>query len=465
MSFPDLRAYINWLDECGEVVRIKESVSTKFDIARHEEEHDGKKTVYFENVAGFDMPVVGNIFNNRRNIASVLGVKPDQELSHRIIEASKNPIPTKLVNAAPLKDIRIPESDVDLTKQIPNPMHFEGDVGHYISSGVIVARDPQSGKRNLSFARMLIKDGKTIVLMVNLYRHLAEIHRRNEKLGKDTEVAIAIGVDPVTWLEGAMPDRIVPIDVDELEVAGALRGEALEVVKCDTIDLEVPANAEIVIEGVILNGAREEEGPYGDYSRVYDGPPRLNPVIKVKGITRRKDAIYLDCLPGSFDNWLLGGVCREADILQHLQKTMPNVNAVCLPEGGCCRFHAVVQISKKFESDSMSAIIGALGPTEASRDVKWVIVVDDDIDPFDPIRVQWAVATRSQWDRDLILVPRMPMALDPSAITRTPEPIRKMGDVLSTKAGLDATIPFDQPDKMQHFRRVSVPPAVKAQAK
>ena len=227
----------------------------------------------------------------------MLGVKPDQELSHRIIEASKNPIPTKLVNAAPLKDIRIPESDVDLTKQIPNPMHFEGDVGHYISSGVIVARDPQSGKRNLSFARMLIKDGKTIVLMVNLYRHLAEIHRRNEKLGKDTEVAIAIGVDPVTWLEGAMPDRIVPIDVDELEVAGALRGEALEVVKCDTIDLEVPANAEIVIEGVILNGAREEEGPYGDYSRVYDGPPRLNPVIKVKGITRRKDAIYLTVCP------------------------------------------------------------------------------------------------------------------------------------------------------------------------
>ena len=455
MSFPDLRSYLDWLEKKGDVVRIKESVSTRFDVARHEEEHDGKKTVFFENVEGFDIPIVGNIFNNRRNIAEVLGVAPNQELSHRIIHASKNPIPTRLVKTAPVKDIIINEADVDLEKQVPNPMHFEGDAGHYISSGVIVARDPVSGKRNLSFARMQIKDGNTIALMVNIYRHLAEIHRRNERMGKDTEVAIVIGVDPATWLEGAMPDRIVPLHVDELEVAGALRGEALDVVRCETVDLEVPACAEIVIEGIIPCGARIEEGPYGDYSRVYDGPPRMNPMIKVKSISRRRDAIYLDCLPGSFDNWLLGGVCREADILEHLQKSFPNVNAVCLPEGGCCRFHAVVQISKKFESDAMGTIIGALSPTEANRDVKWVVVVDDDIDPFDPMRVQWAIATRSQWDRDLITIPRMGMALDPSAITRTPLAIRQMGDVLSAKSGLDATIPFDNPDAMKHFRRVS----------
>jgi 2,5-furandicarboxylate decarboxylase 1 len=457
MSFPDLRTYLDWLDRNGEIVRVKEQVSTKFDIARHEELHDGRKTVYFENVEGFDIPVVGNIFSNRRNVAHALGVGPNEELSHRIIHASRNPIPTRLVKTAPLKDIIIPESEVDIVRQIPNPMHFAEDAGHYISSGVIVARDPESGKRNLSFARMLIKDGQTIVIMVNHYRHLAEIHRRNEATGRHTEVAIVIGVDPATWLEGAMPGRIVPLNVDELEVAGALRGEALDVVRCESVDLEVPASAEIVIEGVMLAGERQPEGPYGDYSRVYDGPPRLNPVIKIKSISRRRDAIYLDCLPGSFDNWLLGGVCREADILEHLRRTMPNVNAVCLPEGGCCRFHAVVQISKKFESDTMGAIIGTLSPTEASRDVKWVVVVDDDIDPFDPMRVQWAIATRSQWDRDLIVIPRMGMALDPSAITRTPEAIRAMGDVLSAKSGLDATIPFDQPAAMKHFRRVAVP--------
>lgn len=461
MSFADLRTYLHWLEERGEVVRIKESVSTRFDIARYEEQYDGKKTVLFENVAGFDMPVVGNILNSRRNIAHALDVEPNQELSHRIIQAACNPIPTRLVESAPVKDVVIREAEVDIVRQVPNPMHFEDDAGHYISSGVIVARDPVSGKRNLSFARMQIKDGQTIVIMVNHYRHLAEIHRRNEKAGRHTEVAIVIGVDPATWLQGAMPARIVPLEVDELEVAGALRGQALDVVRCETVDLEVPACAEIVVEGLMLAGERQPEGPYGDYSRVYDGPPRLNPVIKIKSISRRRDAIYLDCLPGSFDNWLLGGVCREADILQHLQRIMPNVNAVCLPEGGCCRFHAVVQISKKFESDSMGAIIGALSPTEASRDVKWVVAVDDDIDPFDPMRVQWAIATRSQWDRDLIVIPRMGMALDPSAITRTPEAIRAKGDVLSAKSGLDATIPFDQPDAMKHFRRVSVPAATR----
>ncbi len=459
MAFNDLRGYLKWLEDDNQMVRVPEPVSVRFDIARHEEKHDGKKTVFFENVKDHDIPVVGNILNNRRNVARVLGVAEGPELSHRIIGAAQNPLPTKPVDDAPFKEVRFTGADVDLLKQVPNPMHFEGDAGYYISSGVIVARDPESGKRNLSFARMMIKDGQTIVLMVNLYRHLAEIHRRNERLNRNTEVAIVIGTDPATWLEGAMPDRLVPIDVDELEVAGALRGVPLDVVKCDSVDLEVPANAEIVIEGEILNGVREEEGPYGDYSRVYDGPPRLNPVIKVKSISRRRDAIYLDCLPGSFDNWLLGGVCREADVLQHLQKTMPNVKAVCLPEGGCCRFHAVVQIEKRYESDAMHAIIGALSPTEASRDIKWVVAVDEDIDPFDPVRVQWAIATRSQWDRDLVIIPRMGMALDPSAISRTPPAVRASGDVLSTKAGLDATIPLDQPEWVGNFRRVRVPEA------
>lgn len=236
-------------------------------------------------------------------------------------------------------------------------------------------------------------------------------------------------------------------------MAGALRQEPLDVVRCDAVDLEVPASAEIVIEGEMLAHVRQEEGPYGDYSRIYDAPPRPNPVIKVKTITHRRDAIYLDCLPGSFDNWLLGGVCREADLLQHLRRTMPNVQAVCLPPGGCCRFHAVVQISKEQEYDGMHAIIGTLTPTEASRDVKWVIVVDDDIDPFDPLAVEWAIATRTQWDRDLVIIPRMGMALDPSARARTPAVVRQRGGMLSTKAGLDATIPLDQPELVESYRR------------
>jgi len=461
MPLTDLRSHIAWLEEKGELVRIEKPVSTKLEVATYEEEYDGKKAVMFESVQGFDIPIVCNTFNTRRNVAAMLGVDGDESLSKHIINAAENPIATELVEDAPHKEIRIAEADVDLIKQIPNPWHFEKDVGHYISSGVIIAKDPVSGKRNVSFARMMIKDKNSIGIMINAQRHLMEIHRRNEAMGRDTELAIVIGVDPAIWLEGAMPDRIVPIDKDELEVAGALVGEPIKVVKCDSFDLEVPASSEIVIEGVMLAGTREPEGPYGDYSRVYDGPPRLNPVIKVKTITRRKDAIYLDCLPGSFDNWLLGGVCREADVLRHLQATMPHVKAVCLPEGGCCRFNAVVQIDKKHEADGMAAILGTLSPTEASYDIKWVIVVDKDIDPFDHLKVSWAMATRSQWDRDLLIIPRLPMALDPSAINRTPEAVRNTGEVLSTKSGLDATIPFDQPELMSSYERVAAGPLKK----
>ncbi|MBI3374158.1 MAG: UbiD family decarboxylase [Betaproteobacteria bacterium] len=455
MAFTDLRSYLGWLEADGQLVRVREPVSVNLEVARHEERHDGRKAVLFENVTGHRMPILANIFNSRRNIAHALGVAPGVALTRRLIEAARNPVPTVLQQDAALKAVKILGADVDLTTQLPNPMHFAGDAGFYISSGVIVARDKKTGKRNLSFARMLVKDGKTIVVMINFYRHLMELYRRAESRGEGLEVAIVIGVDPATWLEAAMPDRLVPIDVDELEVAGALRGEPLPVVRCETSDLEVPATAEIVIEGVMPPGLRELEGPYGDYSRVYDGPPRQNPVIQVRAITHRKQPIYLDCLPGSRDNWLLGGVCREADLLQHLQKSMPNVKAVCLPEGACCRFHCVVQIHKAHEYDSMHAIVGTLGPTEASRDVKWVVVVDEDIDPFDPMQVEWAIATRTQWDRDLIMIPRMAMALDPSALARTPPALRKNGDVLSTKVGLDATIPLDPPEKVASYRRVS----------
>ncbi len=456
-GYHDLRSYLAYLESQGQVVHVTEPVSTKFDVARWERQHDGKRTVFFDTVEGFAMPIVANIFNRRENVAHILGVEPTVALTERLIAAARSPIPTRLVADGPVKEVMITGNDVDLVSQLPNPWHFEKDAGHYISSGVIVAKDPQTGKRNLSFARMLVHDRSTLHVMINFYRHLFELYLRAERLGRPLEVAIVLGPDPATWLEGGMPARLVPLEVDELEVAGALRGEPLEVVKCATVDLEVPASAEIVIEGEMPPGLRAPEGPYADYSLVYDTPPRQNPVIRVKAITRRAKPIYLDVLPGSRDNWLIGGVCREADLFDHLRQLVPNVRAVHLTVGSCCRFHAVVQIEKRHEYDASHVIVATLTPTEASRDVKWVTVVDKDIDPFDPEQVEWATVTRSQWDRDLIILPRMAMALDPSALARTPPSLRKLGDVLSTKAGIDATIPLEFPDRIDSYHRAEVP--------
>ncbi len=167
MPYRDLRAYLRWLEEEGQLTRVAGPVSTRFEIARHEAREDGRRAVFFERVRGHAMPVVANVFNRRANVAHVLGVPPTEALNERIIEAARHPIPTRLAGDGPVKEVRVTGSDVDLIGQLPNPMHFEKDAGHYISSGVIVARDAESGARNLSFARMLVRDGRNFVIMVN----------------------------------------------------------------------------------------------------------------------------------------------------------------------------------------------------------------------------------------------------------------------------------------------------------
>src|SRR5690606_33212431 len=142
MISPDLRSHIAWLEQRGELVRIKEPVSTRFDVARHEEEHDGRKAVLFESVSGYDMPIVANIFNSRRNVAHVLGTRPDQALSHRIIQAARNGLPTRIVETSPVKEVRDVGADVDIVHKSPDQMHIEKDDGHYISSGVMAHRSP-----------------------------------------------------------------------------------------------------------------------------------------------------------------------------------------------------------------------------------------------------------------------------------------------------------------------------------
>ncbi|MEW6377635.1 MAG: UbiD family decarboxylase [Thermodesulfobacteriota bacterium] len=433
MSFRDLRSFLEFLDSQGRLIRIHEEVEPKFGIARIERKYDGKTAILFERVKGFDIPVVANIFHSRQAVAEALGTNI-RELSEKIIKAARNPSKVKQVKSGPVKEVIV--NEVDLMSMFPIPMHFEKDAGYYITGGIIIAKDVETGVRNLSFARMWVKGRQKIGIMVNHYRHLMQLFEKAENKGKPLDVAIVIGVDPVTWLEGGMPDRIVPLEIDELEVANTLMNGGLEVVKAETVDVEIPTWAEIAIEGKMVPEVREFEGPFGDYSQVYDTPPRKNPIIKVTGITHRQNPIYLDCLPSSVENFLLGGIPREADLLDHVKKAVPNVNHVHLTIGSCCRFHAVVQMEKYFETDPYKAIIAMLSPSEASRDLKLVIVVDNDIDPFDPKDVEWAIATRTQWDLDLVILPKMVTALDPSAKWRTPPHIRDRGDIYTTKVGL-----------------------------
>jgi 2,5-furandicarboxylate decarboxylase 1 len=237
---------------------------------------------------------------------------------------------------------------------------------------------------------------------------------------------VVIGVDPLTLLAS---QAVVPVDCDELEIAGALHGAPLPVVKCLSSEVRVPAEAEIVIEGRILPGVREMEGPFGEFPKYYS-PQGMREVIEIDCVTHRERPIYHTIMPGGMEHLLLGGIPREATLLAHLQRSFTNVTDVHLAAGGVCRYHLYVQMKKRREGEPKNVIMGAFG---AHYDVKQVIVVDDDVDVHDPEQVEWAVATRFQADRDLVVVPgALGSVLDPSTDAG-----------ISAKMGLDATRPLE----------------------
>ncbi len=234
---------------------------------------------------------------------------------------------------------------------------------------------------------------------------------------------------------------IVPIDHDELEIAGALQGRPLPVVKCLTSDIRVPAEAEIVIEGRFLPGVREPEGPFGEFPQTY-GTRSNREVMEVVAVTHRKDAIFHTMVGGGLEHLLLGAIPKEATLLTHLRRNFPNVLDVHLSPGGTMRFHLYVKLKKTQEGQGKNVILGAFA---GSFDLKHVIVVDDDVDIHNPTEVEWAVATRFQADRDLVIVPESQGSkLDPSN-----------RDGVGAKMGLDATKPLAAAEMT--FKRIHVP--------
>jgi 2,5-furandicarboxylate decarboxylase 1 len=271
-----------------------------------------------------------------------------------------------------------------------------------------------------------------------LPRHTHMFCEMAESAGDPLHVAVVIGVDPLTLLAS---QAIAPLDVDELEIAGALQGRPLPVVKCITNDVRVPAEAEIVLEGRVLPEVRALEGPFGEFPQYY-GEPAKRHVIEIDAVTQRKDAIFHTIVGGGLEHLLLGAIPREATLLAHLRRSFPNVRDVHLSLGGVCRYHLYVQIAKRQEGEAKNIMLGAFA---GHYDVKQVIVVDEDVDIHNPAEVEWAVATRFQADRDLVIIQESQGSkLDPS--TR---------DGVGAKMGLDATKPLSVPD--MKFKRIRVP--------
>ncbi|MFQ5887571.1 MAG: UbiD family decarboxylase, partial [Candidatus Hydrothermarchaeales archaeon] len=316
--------------------------------------------------------------------------------------------------------------ETDLNK-IPILKHFKGDGGRYITSGIVVANDEEFG-RNVSIHRMMVLD-KTRLAARLVERHLWKYHQRAEARNEPLEVAIAIGVHPAVFFASAYS---VPEGYDEFKLASSLLGKPLELVDCEDVDLQVPRYAEIVMEGRILPKERVDEGPFVDVTKTYD-IIRREPVIEISRITHRREPIYQALMPSSNEHRIFMGMPREPSIFRSVEK-VADVKNVCLTEGGCNWLHGVVSIKRTGETDIKEVIKAAF---DGHHSMKHVIIVDDDIDIFNPDEVEYALAMRFQGDRDITLMKNVKgSSLDLSA-----------GEgAMTTKVGLDATKPPDNPD-------------------
>ena len=408
------------------VIEINDELSSEFEVARVLRDYP-KDTVILNNVKGFDIPIISGICNTRDKIAESINCEVS-EITEKIIEASDNPIKVTKFNDFSEYDTL----EVDLDK-IPILTHYKRDGGKYITAGVVFARDPESGIQNASIHRMMVLDNKRLVIRI-VPRNLYTYFQKAQKLGKDLEIAIAIGMDPAILLASTTS---IPIDYNEMEVANAFKDGELTLIKCG--ELEVP-EADIILEGKISVTETVAEGPFVDLTDTYD-IIRDQPVINLEKMHIKKDNPYYHAIiPAGFEHKLLQGLPQEPRIYKSVKNAVPTVENVVLTEGGCCWLHAVVSINKQTEGDGKNAIMAALS---AHPSLKHCVVVDTDVNVFDAEDVEYAISTRVKGDRDIMIVPNVRgSSLDPVA----------KSDGTTTKVGVDATKSLKTIEK---FERVS----------
>jgi len=374
------------------------------------------KPVLFENLDGFH--AVGNLWSTRERIAKAMNTT-SQELTGKMMEAMSNPSAPQEIDNAPFDKNVL--TDFDL-RESAIPKFYPSDGGRFITAGVVVAE--HDGIKNMSFHRMmLIGENKFAIRVVP--RHLFALHRRAMSAGQDLKIAVAVGLCPSIMLSAAMN---LEFGKDELTVANSLRQLCLNEAVCVRKirnGLLVPAFSEYVFEGRLTKEVHDE-GPFVDITGTID-PVRTQPVVEIDRVYHRDDAVFQLILPGMNEHFLMMGMPREPVIQRAVGLAVPEVHGARLTEGGCCWLHGVVSITKQKEGDGVNAIMAALG---AHPSMKMVTVVDNDVDIFDDQEVEWAVATRFQGHKGLVVIENARgSSLDPSAEETT------------TKVGIDATKP------------------------
>ncbi len=408
-GFTGLREFLALLEQEGELARVGVPVALDQELGAvcvHSLRHAGP-ALLFQQPGGQDIPILVNLLATRRRYGLALGCAPDQA-QHEWNRRVARPLPPVLVERGPCQEVVLRGDDADLTR-FPVPTWNALDGGPYLTLSCHITRDPASGARNAAIYRNQVHDRRTLGLLAGPFAHI--MLQRRAAPNEPFPVAIAMGTDPRVPMAASVP---VPFGTDELAVAGALRGAPLELVRCQTVPLEVPADAEVVIEGEVRPTERREEGPFGEYTGHYGGPRLPRPTIHVTAITHRRDPIlhlaYQGAPPHETD--VLTAVGKEAELLRQI--SLPGVRAVHYTEGGGGVLHVVAAVDKAYEGYGKMVGMAIFG-APAGRSVKQVVVVDADVDPFDALAVEWAIATRVQPHRDIEILRELPgSSIDPS---------------------------------------------------
>jgi 2,5-furandicarboxylate decarboxylase 1 len=404
--------------------------------------------IRYNEIMGSKLPMASNMFGSYELLGLALGVdpgKPKGEILQRFMEREQNPLPTRTIDAreAPVKQKVMTGNAINLA-DLPVVHHAEKDSGKYITVGVLVVRDPDSGVLNAGMYRHEIQSKDTLGCMFNPAHHAGYIYRRYKELNKRMEAVLFIGHHPAALI-GTLCEG--PMDLSELEVMGGLLGEPLEVVDGETVDLPVPAFAEIAIEGYLDPANETADGPFAEFTGFYG--PAKDPVglMHVTAITMRDDAIYHDLDPAHQEHNLAGALSLESTVYESVKHLTPTVTGVYMPVSGSCRFTVYVSIKKRVPGEGKSAGMAAL---TANPNIKMAIVVDDDIDIYNEQQVLWAMGTTFEADRDLAMIPgAMGSHLNPSAYGE----VRTESGPMNTKVIIDATRPATLP-----FETRIVPP-------
>ncbi len=427
------RGFIKTLEDRNIIKEIEKVVSVKYQIAAYMKKYDGH-VLFFKNVKEYESwKVISGVVGSKDVLYLALGTNKDT-LYSVVEEAAKKPSKPKMIDSGAFM-----ENKTDSLFDLPILTHYERDSGPYLTSAIVYAEDIEENVQNVSFHRMMVIDEKHMAIRI-VPRHLYQMFKKAKTKNKDLPISIVIGVHPAILISASYP---VSYGVNETWVANTLLKNQLRTTSSPINNIEVPAHSEIVIEGKILHNKTAKEGPFVDITGSYD-IVREQPIVEVGSIFYRSNPIYHALLPAGREHKILMGLPKEIKIYNLVKNVVPKVYGVNLTSAAGGWLHAVISIQKQADGDAKNAIMAAF---TAHPSLKHCVVVDPDIDINNPEDVEWAIATRFQADKDLVVIPNARgSSLDPSADQET---------LRTTKVGVDATIPLDR--NKEHFVRARIP--------